>query len=111
LSLSRNPADGDSNDEVNNDDGSRVVIRSPRSQQENNPQNSSYGRFLSWGFEGVSYLGGQVKQRVERSLLWVSPEPGELIMLDPPTVLLLTILTNDVGVYQFVCFPYLPLAT
>ncbi|XP_031570809.1 oxidation resistance protein 1-like [Actinia tenebrosa] len=73
-SKSRKPTEDDSNDGVNNEDGSSELIPSHRSQQEKSSQSSSYGRFLSWGLEGVSYLGGQLKQRVERSLLWVSPE-------------------------------------
>lgn len=75
--FSRKPTEDDSNDEVNNEDGSRELIPSHHPQQEKSSQSSSYGRFFSWGLDGVSYLGGQVKQRVERSLLWVSTEAGE----------------------------------
>lgn len=68
--FSRKPAEDDS--EVNNEDGSRELIPSHRQQQEKASQSSSYGRFFSWGLDGVSYLGGQVKQRIERSLFWES---------------------------------------
>lgn len=55
----------------------------PRSQQslqvrKDSNDSASYGRFLTWGIDGVSYLGSQLKSKVDKSLSWWTVEsvPG-----------------------------------
>lgn len=79
----RKPTDADDyevDEEENKSSNKSEDLGQPPQQslqlRKDSSDSASYGRFLSWGLDGVSYLGSQLKSRVDRSLTWWT-SPGK----------------------------------
>lgn len=71
----RKPSGEDSNEAEVSEDETEFTRQSEELrtvQLQNRSEGSSYGRLFSWGIDGVSYLGSQVRSKVDRTLSWWS---------------------------------------